>query len=194
MSMKENVDYIKQELSTEEKFFESTVKLERFWKKFKYLIIAVVVIIVAAVVGINYKSSVDAQNKIAANEALNLFIKDFKNEKALNDLQALDKNLYEVALYLKASKENKVATVNVPYLKELMLYNDALSKKDEVVLNDLTMNNNFLLKEFAFFNKALLLTKDGKYEEAKSVLKLIPESSQANQLAQLLLHHIEAKL
>jgi len=192
--MKENVDYIKQELSTEEKFFESTVKLERFWKKFKYLIIAVVVIIVAAVVGINYKSSVDAQNKIAANEALNLFIKDFKNEKALNDLQALDKNLYEVALYLKASKENKVATVNVPYLKELMLYNDALSKKDEVVLNDLTMNNNFLLKEFAFFNKALLLTKDGKYEEAKSVLKLIPESSQANQLAQLLLHHIEAKL
>ncbi len=194
MSMKENVDYIKQELSTEEKFFESTVKLERFWKKFKYLIIAVVVIIVAAVVGINYKSSVDAQNKIAANEALNLFIKDFKNEKVLNDLQALDKNLYEVALYLKASKENKVATVNVPYLKELMLYNDALSKKDEVVLNDLTMNNNFLLKEFAFFNKALLLTKDGKYEEAKSVLKLIPESSQANQLAQLLLHHIEAKL
>lgn len=192
--MKENVDYIKQELSTEEKFFESTVKLERFWKKFKYLIIAVVVIIVAAVVGINYKSSVDAQNKIAANEALNLFIKDFKNEKVLNDLQALDKNLYEVALYLKASKENKVATVNVPYLKELMLYNDALSKKDEVVLNDLTMNNNFLLKEFAFFNKALLLTKDGKYEEAKSVLKLIPESSQANQLAQLLLHHIEAKL
>ena len=108
MSMKENVDYIKQELSTEEKFFEGTVKLERFWKKFKFLIIAFAVIVVSTIVGLSYKSSMDEQNKIAANEALNLFLKDYKNEAALNDLKVLDAKLYEIAIYLKASKENNI--------------------------------------------------------------------------------------
>ena len=194
MSMKENVDYIKQELSTEDKIFEGTVKLERFWKKFKFVIIGAIVLIVVAVVGINYKKSADEKNKIAANEALNLFVQDYKNEKALADLKELDKNLYEVALYLKASKNNEIQAVNVPYLNQLMSYNDAVTKNDLNKLNDLSMDNRFLLKEFAIFNKALLLTQEKKYEEAKSVLKLIPETSQANQLSQLLLHHIEAKL
>ena len=194
MSMKENVDFIKQELTTEEKFLEGTIKVERFWKKYKLLIIGVAIIIVAAVVGINYKKSVDASNKIAANEAMNLFLKDNKDEKALNTLKELDKRLYEVALFIKASKNSEIATVNVPYLKELMTYNEAISKNDLNKLNELSMDNRFLLKEFAIFNKAMILTQDGKYEEAKSILKLIPETSQANQLSQLLMHHIEAKL
>ena len=194
MSMKENVDFIKQELTTEEKFLEGTIKVERFWKKYRLLIIAVAIIIVAAVVGINYKKSVDASNKIAANEAMNLFLKDNKDEKALNTLKELDKRLYEVALFIKASKNSEIATVNVPYLKELMTYNEAISKNDLNKLNELSMDNRFLLKEFAIFNKAMILTQDGKYEEAKSILKLIPETSQANQLSQLLMHHIEAKL
>lgn len=194
MSMKENVDFIKQELTTEEKFFESTVKVERFWKKFKYLIIGVVAIVVLAVIGVNYKKSSDASNKVAANEAFNIFLKDTKDEKALNDLKALDNKLYEVALYIKASKNNEIQNVTVPYLKELMAYNEAVSKNDLNKLNELSMDNKFLLKEFAIFNKAMLLTKEGKYEEAKSILKLIPETSQANQLSQLLMHHIEAKL
>ncbi len=194
MSMKENVDFIKQELTTEEKFLEGTIKVERFWKKYKLLIIGVAIIIVAAVGGINYKKSVDASNKIAANEAMNLFLKDNKDEKALNTLKELDKRLYEVALFIKASKNSEIATVNVPYLKELMTYNEAISKNDLNKLNELSMDNRFLLKEFAIFNKAMILTQDGKYEEAKSILKLIPETSQANQLSQLLMHHIEAKL
>ncbi len=33
MSLKENVDYVKDELNTEEKFLESFVKVERFYKK-----------------------------------------------------------------------------------------------------------------------------------------------------------------
>lgn len=194
MSMKDNVDYIKQELSTEDKIFEGTVKLERFWKKFKFLIIGAVIVIIGAFVGLSYKKSADEQNKIAANEALNVFVQDYKNEKALAELKELDKNLYEVALYLKASKNNEIQAVNAPYLSQLMSYNEALNKNDLAKLNDLSMDNRFLLKEFAIFNKAMLLTEEKKYEEAKSILKLIPETSQANQLAQLLLHHIEAKL
>ena len=46
MSIKENVDYVKTGLSSEEKFLESFVKGERFFKKYKTLIFAFVIIII----------------------------------------------------------------------------------------------------------------------------------------------------
>lgn len=36
MSLKENVDFVKNELNSEEKFLESFVKIERFYKKIKH--------------------------------------------------------------------------------------------------------------------------------------------------------------
>jgi hypothetical protein len=55
------------------------------------------------------------------------------------------------------------------------------------------MQNNFLLKEFAIFNKALILTKDGKYKEARIALNLIPPTSKATELSNLLKHHLLTK-
>ena len=40
MSIKENVDYVKEELNSQEKFLESFVKGERFYKKYRTLIFA----------------------------------------------------------------------------------------------------------------------------------------------------------
>ena len=55
------------------------------------------------------------------------------------------------------------------------------------------MENNFLLKEFAIFNKALILANEGKYQEAKDTLKLIPETSQVKDLVTLLNHYLITK-
>ena len=55
------------------------------------------------------------------------------------------------------------------------------------------MQGDFLLKEFALFNKALLLSNEGKYEDAKTVLKLIPQTSKAFELANLLNHYLLTK-
>ena len=55
------------------------------------------------------------------------------------------------------------------------------------------MQNDFLLKEFAIFNKALILTNDGKYEEAKNLLKQIPQTSKVNDLSNLLNHYLLTK-
>ena len=53
--------------------------------------------------------------------------------------------------------------------------------------------NKFLLKEFAIFNKALILAKDGKYKEAKIALNLIPPTSKATELSNLLKHYLLTK-
>jgi hypothetical protein len=57
MSIKENVDYVKTGLSSEEKFLESFVKSERFFKKYKTLIFAFVIIIIVGIIGFFIKEN-----------------------------------------------------------------------------------------------------------------------------------------
>ncbi|MFK2822926.1 hypothetical protein [Arcobacter sp. YIC-80] len=189
MSMKENVDFVKGELNSEEKFLESFVKVERVFKKYKFPIIAVVVLLIALTVGLSVKSYMDEQNLIKANKAFETLLQNPKDEKALSTLKETNNKLYQVASYINGEKEN----IEVKYLKELVAYNKALEENSIEKLNTLSMQNDFLLKEFAIFNKALLLANNGKYEEAKTALKLIPNDSKAFELANLLKHYLATK-
>ena len=193
MSMKENVDFVKEELNSEEKFLEGSVKVERFFKKFKALIIGIVAILIVAFIAFNVKNYNDEKNTIAANIAFDKVIADPSDKEALNTLKESNKKLYEVALYLQAKKEGEYPETNITYLKELTQYQKALSSSDVSALNTLSMQNDFLLKEFAIFNKALILVNEGKYEEAKVALNLIQKSSKASELSSLLQHHLLTK-
>jgi hypothetical protein len=193
MSIKENVDYVKDELSSQEKFLENFVKGERFYKKYRTLIFAFIAIVVLGTIGIVIKKNIDESNKLEANLAFNKVLENSNNAQALEVLKNKNPELYEVALFLQAKKDNKPVEVNVPLLKELSKYQIALENKNIEDLNNLSMQNDFLLKEFAIFNKALLLSDEGKYEEAKTALKLIPQTSKAFELANLLNHYLLTK-
>ncbi|EFU69814.1 tetratricopeptide repeat protein [Aliarcobacter butzleri] len=192
MSLKEDVGYIKNELSSEEKFIENFVKGERFFKKYKTLIIAVVVILIIGLIGFTVKKSIDNSNKHDANIALSQFLEN-GDEKALETLKNKNEKLYEVALFLQAKKENKIASIELPLLKELVKFQTATASNNIEELNSLSMQNDFLLKEFALFNKALILVNEGKYEEAKKELSQISQTSKAYELATLLNHYLLTK-
>ena len=193
MSIKENVDYVKTGLSSEEKFLESFVKSERFFKKYKTLIFAFVIIIIVGIIGFFIKENLAQSNKLKANIAFNQVLENSNNAQALATLKDKNPQLYDIALYLQAKKEAKVAQISVPLLKELSKYQTALANKNISELDNLSMQNDFLLKEFAIFNKALLLTNEGKFNEAKTTLALIPETSKAFELAKLLNHYLLTK-
>ena len=193
MSIKENVDYVKTELSSEEKFLESFVKSERFFKKYKTLIFAFVIIIIVGIIGFFIKENLAQSNKLKANIAFNQVLENSNNAQALATLKDKNPQLYDIALYLQAKKEAKVAQISVPLLKELSKYQTALANKNISELDNLSMQNDFLLKEFAIFNKALLLTNEGKFNEAKTTLALIPQTSKAFELAKLLNHYLITK-
>lgn len=192
MSLKEDVGYIKNELSSEEKFIENFVKGERFFKKYKTLIIAVVVILIIGLIGFTVKKSIDNSNKHDANIALSQFLEN-GDEKALEALKNKNEKLYEVALFLQAKKDNKIASIELPLLKELVKFQTATASNNIEELNSLSMQNDFLLKEFALFNKALILVNEGKYEEAKKELSQISQTSKAYELATLLNHYLLTK-
>ena len=193
MSTKENVDYIKEELSSQEKFLENFVKGERFYKKYKILIFAFIAIAIIGSIGTVIKGSIDESNKVKANLAFNKILQNSNDSEALLELKNTNKKLYEVALFLQAKKDAKSAEITLPLLKELSQYQEALSNKNIEKLNNLSMQNDFLLKEFAIFNKALLLANEGKYDDAKTDLKLIPQTSKAFELANLLNHYLLVK-
>ena len=193
MSIKENVDYVKTGLSSEEKFLESFVKSERFFKKYKTLIFAFVIIIIVGIIGFFIKENLAQSNKLKANIAFNQVLENSNNAQALATLKDKNPQLYDIALYLQAKKEAKVAQISIPLLKELSKYQTALADKNISELDNLSMQNDFLLKEFAIFNKALLLTNEGKFNEAKTTLALIPQTSKAFELAKLLNHYLITK-
>ncbi len=193
MSLKENVDYVKQELNSEEKFLEGFVKVERFYKKYKTLILGLIAILVIAIIALFVKSNMDETNKLEANLAFEKILKNPADKDALTKLKDTNTSLYNIATYLAAKQKGEIVKVNVPFLKELSTYQEAVKEKNISQLNSVSMESDFLLKEFAIFNKALLLANEGKYEEAKTALNLIPQTSKANDLANLLNHYLVTK-
>lgn len=193
MSLKENVDYVKEELNSEEKFLESFVKVERFYKKNKLIIIVAVVIVLGAIIGLYTTQSMQASNQVEANKAFNALIDNPKDTEASATLKEKSLQLYQVAQFIQATKDGKTADIQVKYLKELGDYQNALNAKDINKLNSVSMQNDFLLKEFAIFNKALLQVNEGKFEDAKATLKLIPTDSKASELVNILNHYLVTK-
>ena len=193
MSIKENNDYVKTELSSEEKFLENFVRSERFFKKYKTLILSFIIIVIVGFIGVFIKTKIDESNKFEANLAFNKVLENNNDAKALADLKAKNKDLYEIALYLQAKKEAKIIETNIPLLKELSKYETALANKSITELDNVSMQSDFLLKDFAVFNKALFLANEGKFTEAKTTLALIPQTSKAFELAKLLNHYLLTK-
>ncbi|RXJ54463.1 tetratricopeptide repeat protein [Candidatus Marinarcus aquaticus] len=193
MSLKDNVDFVKKELDSEEKFIESFVKVERFYKKYKKALIAAVAVIVVGSIGYTINNSIQASNKAKANLAFNKILNDVNDQEALATLKSSNDKLYNVALYLQAKEGNKNIQVNERYLKYLLEYEEALKNSDVEKLNSLAMQKDFLLKEFALFNKALILTEQGKFEDARQTLKMIKQDSKVSDLVALLNHYLLTK-
>ena len=189
MSIKEELDSVKQELSTEESFIESFFKLEKFYKKYKKALIATVIVAVVAVVGNGILSYITQQTKIQANKAFNNIMAKKDVEQSLKILKEKNKKLYEIALYLQdRTKQN-----DVEFFKELSMYANAIAKEDTKALGTLVTNQKFLQKDFAILNKAIMEARKSDYTTAKETLKLIPTTSSVYQLSVLLRHYLITK-
>lgn len=174
------------------KFLESFVKTERFLKKYKIVILALVIILVVGTIGYFVKNSIDKANLYDANVALNSYLESGDKE-ALDILKEKNKNLYEVALYLEAKKELKSADISLKYLKDILDYQVAVLNSSETDLDLLSKKGDFLLKDYAIFNRALILVNNEKYSEAKELLNQISPESRAAELSNLLKHYLVTK-
>jgi len=195
LSLKQDIDMVKEELNSEEKFFEKAVMTEKFVKKYKNVMIASVVAVVVLVAA-NITYEINKQNTMdAANLTLLELQKNPSNETALARLETLSPELHDVWLYSQAIADADVKTLEKLKSSKAMLVSDlstyevATAAKDEKALNDYAMKQDAIYKDLAVIQSAVILINSGKTEQAREKLALVPLDSSLSQLAKALMHY-----
>ncbi|MDX4038800.1 hypothetical protein [Aliarcobacter skirrowii] len=192
MSIKDDVNYLKNELNNEEKLLENFVKLERFFKKYKKIIYVLILLAIITPIAIFTKNKIDESNLYKANIALNNYLEQ-GDESSLQYLKNKNQSLYEVALFLTAKKELSEINISSKYLKELLEYQIAAKEMNFDKLDALRKNDDFLIKDYAILHEAIILVNQEEYEKAKAILEEINQDSKVYELAILLKHNLVTK-
>ncbi|MDX4034922.1 hypothetical protein [Aliarcobacter skirrowii] len=192
MSIKDDVNYLKNELNNEEKLLENFVKLERFFKKYKKIIYVLILLAIITPIAIFTKNKIDESNLYKANIALNNYLEQ-GDESSLQYLKNKNQSLYEVALFLTAKKELSEINISSKYLKELLEYQIAAKEMNFDKLDALRKNDDFLIKDYARLHEAIILVNQEEYEKAKAILEEINQDSKVYELAILLKHNLVTK-
>lgn len=195
MSLKNDIEMVKEELNSEEKFFEKAVVTERFVKKYKNLMIGGVVAIVIGVSANLVMEASKAADIAAANEQLEFLQKDNTNKSALAELQKRSPALFELYNYSQAIVNNDTKALEslknskAPLLSDLASYEVASRTKKSSELESYTSKQGAIYKELAQLQLAVMLIDEGKVKEAQDKLSTIEEGSPLFKVAHALRHY-----
>jgi len=195
LSLKENVEMVKEELNSEEKFFENAVITERFVKKYKTMLISGVVVLVLGVAANAVYDAKVRTNIENANIALSSLEKDANNQDAQRELKALNPDLFDawqLSRALKNSDAKALASLNASKaiaVSDIAAYQSAVINKDMKALETYSMKPQAIYKELALFELAVLLIQDNRVDEAHDKLRAIPKESPLYRYSQPLLHY-----
>ena len=195
MSIKNDIEMVREELTSEEKFFEKSVITERFIKKYKNIIIGSVVAIIAVVGGniaydINYESNVTQ-----ANELLTKLNIDSSDKNALSQLKSLSPDLHDVFIYSKAVVNKDIKTLEslksskAVLVSDLATYESLQNVKDVSQFNIYALKQDAIYKDLAQVQSAILLINEGKSDKAHEKLLLISDTSSLSKVVKALLHY-----
>ena len=195
MSLKENIDMVKEELNQEEKLFESAVKTERFVKKYKMPLISIVLTVIVVLIGNSVYQASKAQSIAKSNEAYMSLLAQPDDSEADKVLKENNPALYDAWKFQRAVQADDKAGLESltssksSVIADLASYELAAINKDKIALNAYALNQQAVLKDLAVLDEAVLLMQEGKSSEAKARLALIDERSPLKKLAMLLQHY-----
>lgn len=187
MGLKDNLKAVKNELNTEEQFIENFIKGERFIRKYKFYISAVVIILVAWFAGNFIISKINDYKTKEANEIYANLIQDPSNKNLLEQLKNKNTNLYTIFLL----KENINDLNNTAFQNELkQIYNNA--QTNTLLKNIIALSlgdKSIFLKNYDKLLEAYKFLEQNKIEEANVLLSQIKENSSLNQITKNLKHY-----
>ncbi|SFV65478.1 hypothetical protein MNB_SM-4-1195 [hydrothermal vent metagenome] len=195
MSLKTDIEMVKDELTSEEKFFEKAVVTEKFVKKYKNLIIGAVIATVLFVAGnvaytINKQNTIDSANAVLVELQLNS-----DNEATLARLESLSPALSNVWLYSQALVNKDTATLEklknskALLVADLASYEAAQNTKDAQKLESYANKQDAIYVDLARVQNAVILMNEKKIDEAHKILSMININSSLSQVAKALMHY-----
>ena len=195
MSIKEQVEFAKEELTQDEKLLEGLIKVERFYKKNRLAILAFSISFVIGGIGYGVMEYVKEQQLLKANSAL---LKLQSNPSDTNALKVLKENnpaLAELFLLKEATVSGDIKILEElvkskdETISDLAMYHIAIFKNSLSQIKEYRLKSSALLKDLATFDEAYLLYKNGKVDEAKNILAQISEVSPVKSVAKMLEHY-----
>jgi len=186
MSLGEDIDAVKKELSSDEKLLEQAFHLEKFYKKNKKLIIATAILLIGAFIGYKVYNYLENKKLESANSALLTLQKDPNNKQALAELKNSNPKLYNLYSYSIAANSGNKEALNAiktsdEFLKDVLAYHKGVVSKNP--------QDSTYYKDLVLVEKAYNLIKAGKKQEAKNILITVPKTSAVAAVARLLEHY-----
>ncbi|TXE86218.1 hypothetical protein FPD38_06075 [Campylobacter volucris] len=176
MALKENLEAVRNELSSQEQMMENFIKSERFIKKYKYYFLTffgILIIYLTANFIINYNEEKKLQE---SNLIFSNLIKNPNNTKSLEELKIKNPNLYVIFLMSQSKDLNQSIELNInPLLKQIIL-----AQNDE---------NSIFLKDYNTLLKGYDFLKQNDFKNADIEFGKIPLNSPLWQLVNSLKHY-----
>lgn len=192
MSLQENIKMVKEELNSEEKFFEKAVMTEKFIKKYKKIMIASV-ITVAVIIGANIAYTANKESKIAeANIAFSNLQADPNNAAALNELKVLSPDLHDVWIYSQAVANKDLEAIKSLKNSKALIVSDLVKyelAQDSASLENYASKQDAIFRDLALVKAAVMLINENKIDEAKNKLSKVSKESSLKNLVAALMHY-----
>ena len=189
MGLKDNLDAVKKEIGTEEQFLESIIKGERFFKKYKKIIISVAVFLVVAGVGYSVMDFLNNQRLETSNKAY-LTLKSNPNDKEAQEiLKSKNERLYNFYRFELAIKnaDKKVLQELASYREDPIISD--LASYEIASLEGNTPKKSSLLNGFVNLQSGYNKLKEDKINEAKIEFAKINLNSPLKNISKSLEHY-----
>ena len=190
MSIKQNLETIKEEFKSDEKIFESAFKIERIFYRYKWIFIGIVAILLILWIYTSIKDMLEEKN---AQQASKIYAQ-LQQQDTPELFEQLEKKAPNLAEFLRLRKAvqngdeealQKLSNSKNSFIAEFAKYQNAMLKKD---INELVLING-QFGDLAKFEQAFLLIQDKKIAQAQEILQAIPQNSSIKELSKLLSHY-----
>lgn len=193
MSIKDDMNSVKKELSSDEKVLEKAFKLEQVYKKHKFKLWSILFVAIFAIGGNALNNFLEDEKLKKASDALALLEKDSNNKEALFILNRNNPALFELYSYSQAIKEKNSGNLKILIESPDDIISD-MSRYSLNSINKTSSNEDSLVfKELSILQDVYLNIEKNNIEEAKNRLEEIDEKSPIKMVANLLSHSIIAK-
>jgi len=195
LSLKNDINMVREKLNSEEKFFEKAVITEKFVKKYKKFLIGglvAIVVVVAANIAydINKKSEVKEVNRalVALNE-------DAQNPEALQTIKNISPDLYDAWIYSKAVVKKdmlsmkKLTKSSSMMVADLASYEVAQESKDAKLLDEYASKKDAIYRDLALVQSATIYMSKSEIQKAHDRLAQISSESSLKNVANALMHY-----
>ncbi|EOH7340682.1 hypothetical protein ACMCWU_001621 [Campylobacter coli] len=187
MGLKDNLKAVKAEINTEEQFIENFIKGERFIRKYKLYIFALIAILVVWFAISFISDKINQRNLKESNEIYTSLLNNPSDKELLAKLKNKNTNLYAIFLMKEFAND-----INNTEIKNQLQSLSTNSNTNHLLKNIISLSlgeKSIFLKDYDKILQAYQLLAEGKIEQADILLSQTKDDSALSQIAKNLKHY-----